>query len=625
MPRLAKRAAAVAAAAAPAALASAAAAATQTPLEHLAQRLREASHAYYETGTPIMTDAEFDNLVDQLRELDPTHPFLRQVGAPPGGSVVQLPVPMPSLDKRKPDTLRAVDLTGPALVSQKLDGISALWVCGYSTKAGLYLRGNGLEGQDVSHCIGNGKINGLTKVSIPHTIVRGELIVSKKKGLPNARNWVNGVLHQKDPRVEDLAQIDFVAYELCFPRLPRSQQMFWLKQRGFQVVWHERKDTLTREWLEEAFMTTRNAADYECDGLVVGLAEMTPAQSAENPGDAYAFKMPVDDQRAETVVEAVEWASSRTGNWIPRIRFQPVVIGNATIEYCTGFHGQFIFTHGIGPGARIIVRRSGDVIPVCERVASPAPAGWQSPPEGVWEWDVAGVHLRDVSTVKSAEKLALEMAHQLVALDVEGVSKVTCKKLVEGDIVSLHDVYKASVARLQQLIGQVNGEKLSVGLKTAVGAASTAKWVRAFLGWPKGFGESRIEAALEKEPNVEAWRTVDGPPRGQSAEAFAEVVKCVDAYVAWRGQFPVASLASTNPIVSVNTKVPEKGTFGMSGFRDADLQARLGASGWKFVDSVSHTTKFLLVPDDAKETTKVKAARSAGVQIVLRSQASSLF
>jgi DNA ligase (NAD+) len=595
-----------------------------TAVDHLAQRLREASHAYYETGTPTMDDAEFDSLVDELRALDPNNAFLREVGAPPGGSVVKLPVPMPSLDKRKPDTLRLTDLTGPALVSQKLDGISALWVTGYSSKAGLYLRGNGVEGQDVSHCIG--KITGLNQVPIPRAIVRGELIVNRGRGITNARNWVNGILHQKEPRAEDLGLIEFIAYELCVPRLTRTQQMNWLRERGFKVVWHERKEVLTREWLEEAFMKTRNNAEYECDGLVVGLADATPMQTAENPKDAYAFKMAVDDQRAETTVEAVEWASSRTGNWIPRIRFKPVVIGKATIEYCTGFHGQFIFQNGIGPGAAIVVRRSGDVIPVCERVVSPASAGWQSPPANVWEWDEACVHLRDTSTVKSAEKLALEMTHQLVTLGVEGISKVTCKKLVEGGVVSLFDVYNASVIRLQQLIGQVNGEKLSSGLKSAVAAATTAKWVRAFLGWPKGFGESRIEAALEKEPSVEGWKTLSSAPKGQSAEAFADVVKCVDAYLAWRSQFPAGVVVpSVNVLVAAPAPIQEKGTYVMSGFRDADLQARLAAAGWKFVDSVSRTTKFLLVPDDAKETTKVKSARAAGIQIVPRSQAATLF
>ena len=62
----------------------------------------------------------------------------------------------------------------------------------------------------------------------------------------------------------------------------------------------------------------------------------------------------------------------------------------------------------------------------------------------------------------------------------------------------------------------------------------------------------------------------------------------------------------------------------MTGFRDADLQTKLAANGWVFKDSVSASTAFLLIADGAKESTKVAAARKAGVRIVTRSEASSL-
>jgi NAD-dependent DNA ligase len=107
--------------------------------------------------------------------------------------------------------------------------------------------------------------------------------------------------------------------------------------------------------------------------------------------------MPLDDQRAQTTVKTVHWASSRTGNWIPRIEFEPVVIGTATISFCTGFHAQNIFENGIGPGATILIRRSGDVIPTLEKVLTPSPQGWQQPPEGVWAWDTNHVHATDTS------------------------------------------------------------------------------------------------------------------------------------------------------------------------------------------------------------------------------------
>ena len=73
--------------------------------EKLVARLREAAKAYYETDTPIMSDAEYDELIEELRLAAPNHPFLKEVGATPGVGVVSLPVPMPSLDKKKPDTL----------------------------------------------------------------------------------------------------------------------------------------------------------------------------------------------------------------------------------------------------------------------------------------------------------------------------------------------------------------------------------------------------------------------------------------------------------------------------------------------------------------------------------------
>lgn len=202
-------------------------------VEALVKRLREAAKAYYETDTPIMSDAEYDELIDQLTQQAPNHPFLKEVGSAPGGTVVKLPVPMPSLDKRKPDSLKPTDTTnGPYVCMDKLDGISALWVSGANQPNQLLLRGNGTEGQDVSHCYKG--IQGLVESVGARIMIRGELILPKGSVTGTlARNWVNGVLHQKEPSTEDLKKIQFIAYQVCEPRtLTRSQQMSWLSNRG---------------------------------------------------------------------------------------------------------------------------------------------------------------------------------------------------------------------------------------------------------------------------------------------------------------------------------------------------------------------------------------------------------
>jgi NAD-dependent DNA ligase len=242
----------------------------------------------------------------------------------------------------------------------------------------------------------------------------------------------------------------------------------------------------------------------------------------------------------------------------------------------------------------------------------------------------------------SPEKLALEMAHQLVCLGVEGFSKTSTKKLVDDGMEVLHDVYTTAVGKLQSILGKVNGEKLRQGLETAVKSATEAQWIKAYLGWPKGFGDTRIENCLALEKYVEKWPDVKSVPKGMSTGSFEEIKKAVPGYLKWRSDFPVtatvpdkvsvvaAPLPNMSPVHMVTlsngiTFAPNiRGYYVMSGFRDADLQKRLHASGWKLDDKVKKTTKFLLVPDEARETTKVKAARDAGIQILARSEAETI-
>lgn len=584
----------------------------------LVKQLRRAAEAYYETATPLMSDTAYDALVDQLRTLVPEHPFFSEVGATPSVGVVPLPVAMPSLDKKKPESFKGLVHGKSYCIFDKLDGISALWVTGYSITPQLLLRGNGLQGQDVSHCIKG--IQGLKEVTAPKAFIRGELIVPKGvlgEGVL-ARNWVNGQLHQKTPLLDDLRKICFVAYQVCGSTpLTRSQQMTWLTNQGFETCWWSLESNPSLDRLQELFKSRRVESKYECDGLVVGEDQVpTEIKGSSNPSDAFAFKMAVDDQRATTVVREVDWAASRTGNWVPRLRFDPVKIGTATIEYCTGIHAKFIKENCLGPGARVVIRRSGDVIPCLDQVLQPATI-WSEPPVNRWTWDATQTHALDTTEETTPEKLALEMAHSLVCLGIEGISKVTAKKLVDAGYKTLKQVWDAPVRSLQAAIGPGNGQKLFDGLRGM--RVAEDKWMRAYCGWPKGFGETRITGVLAVEADPTKWSALSKPPKGQSVEAFAEVVKAVPGYLAWRKQFDSAAVTAVPTVVAVT-----KGTYGMTGFRDADLQTKLADNGWVFKDSVTASTAFLLIADGAKETTKVAAARKAGVRIVTRSEASSL-
>jgi NAD-dependent DNA ligase len=374
------------------------------------------------------------------------------------------------------------------------------------------------------------------------------------------------------------------------------------------------------------FKERRQESNYECDGIVVS-QDVVPLQTKTNPKDAFAFKMALDDQRAQTTVKEVLWASSRTGNWIPRIHFEPVKIGTATIEYCSGFNAQAIMTHGIGPGAVILVRRSGDVIPVMESCLKKAPGDWQQPPTGLWKWDANNVHAVDTSLTVSHDKLALELTHGLVALGVEGISKTTAKKLVEGNVTTLQIILTTPVDKLQALIGKVNGSKLFEGLPKVMATASEAQWIYTYLGWPKAFGKTRIASTLELESDVSKWPSIGLPPKGISADSFAEVLKAVPAYLTWRTSFP-STVQTIIELPSLKVQREFKGNYVLTGFRDAKLQKRLEEAGWIQEERITKTTNLLIVSsilEGSKESGKMKSAREAGIRILPRDQVDILF
>jgi NAD-dependent DNA ligase len=628
-------------------------------------QLKSASHAYYETGEPIIDDDTYDALVDELRALDPSNPYLSAVGAPVSEGAVRLPIPMPSLRKVKPDS--GLDTwtkayPGPWVASDKLDGISALWI---PDKGALYLRGNGLVGQDVSHLVGLG-IQGLVKPKKDSVMVRGELIVPKGSVSGTlARSWVNGQLHQKNPSKADISRIQFLAYTLYSGKgQKRSAQLSWLKEASFLTVPYSIIGDASQ--FAPLLMERRERGLYDIDGLVVAPADAEPEGldlRATLPRDAVAFKMALADQKAQTTVVAVHWASSMGGLWIPRIEVKPVTIGSATITYATGHNARFIKEYAIGPGAVIVLRRSGDVIPTVEAVVRGAPGGAAmpcgsaEPRADCWVWDERGTHAVDARGVVDTEKLALFMVDSLNAFDIDGVSSKNAAKLVEGGLKDLSALWKAGQGELAAIVGTALGVKLYTQLHEKLPVAEAEQWIAAYQGWPRGFGKSRIRALLERGP-VETWKGERAPPKGIGIDTYNDIIGCVDGFLSWKAGFGLggekrvvklrikpknASDGSTltaaqrqemskkeesvaaSAQVLVQTPQQKRGAFVFTGFRDKDLEKRLTAAGWTAHDSVKKDTTVLIVADESKMgSTKVAEAEKKGIRIILRTQAQTL-
>jgi NAD-dependent DNA ligase len=614
-------------------------------LDDLVARLQKANWAYHNNGHQLMTDAEYDRALEELRRLSPAHPFLSVVGAPvPAGSPsVMLPTTMGSQDKVRAGEgglERWLKRAGGAadakqfIVSEKLDGLSALYIRKeYSTK--LYLRGDGVKGVDVSRALRGGIDAGNCSADAgAHVIVRGELILSKASTPPESigRSIVNGWIHRAmdvdAPLPEGFQDIHFVAYQVLEPAgMTRVQQMEWLVSRKFKVPWWAAwpRAAVCEDFLKKELVKRKEGGAYPIDGLIVATAAVPVGLGggeARNPPDSVAFKMSSEDQKAETSVVEIIWTASRQGIWVPRIRVKEVRIGGAKIQWLSAHNAAFIRDNRLGPGARIVVRRSGDVIPALDEVLAVGPTGAEMPAEGLWAWDERQVQALATDAV-FPEKVVL---HALQMLEVDGVGPGLVKKMVDAGYDTVLKVWKAEETGLAKAIGPGRAGTLLKSLKEGRARASYSTLLVASNLLPRGVGERKLRALFEKEADPRKWTgaTMEVPD-GWSDESLKGLWRVLPKALAWIEESfpgsvaPIASASASAPApqsLTAPTSAPPTKYVVFTGVRDKNLEKKLLESGWDIQSAVTSKTNVLVVADgDLKESGKTKKATDLGVPI----------
>ena len=234
-----------------------------------------ADNAFFNGDKSILKDDIYDIIKDYVRKKYPKDPYLKHIGADVDNKVV-LPYYMGSQNKIKDSeeeiTKYKKQYKGPYVISDKLDGVSCLIVYkktennNYDIK--LYTRGNGTEGQDISHLLTY--INGFPSVSnilYDYLAIRGELIISKEnwenlkkdgENGANPRNTVSGAINSKTLNKKILNAIDFVCYTLISPIDPKIKNgLEILKKMKFLVVNHIVKEDINLDILSENLQKSR--------------------------------------------------------------------------------------------------------------------------------------------------------------------------------------------------------------------------------------------------------------------------------------------------------------------------------------------------------------------------------
>jgi DNA ligase (NAD+) len=617
--------------------------ATKKELTALVSRLQAANEAYHNSDTLLMSDAEYDAGLRRLAELSPKHPLLLKVGATAAGGT-QLPSKMASLNKVHPDSQggggavrRWVEKqkgrgVKAIVVMEKLDGLSALW---WGGKKKLYLRGDGVKGVDVSAAVDT-----FLKKSDLHmlegadenTLIRGELVLPEARTPEGSigRSLVNGWIHRasRGEKVAELQTVDFVAYQVISScPMTRIQQVNWLSAHKFKtprttiVSIGTAVDDVFGKILESWKMSNRV---YPIDGIVIGAgdisAEAVCSERLKNPSDAVAFKMIVDEQLRTTRVVGVLWAASPQGYLIPRIQIEPVEISGAKIEFCSGHNARAIVSQGIGAGAEIRMRRSGDVIPTLDAVLQAAPGGAAMPAEGTWEWagdPTTATHIRVSSESKEGAKEVEQrrLTHVIETLGVVGVGPGIVAKLVKDGLTTPKGVWGASVETLRGILGEGRGKLVWDALRAPSAGWKEINFLIASARLPRGVGERKLDVLFKKEPDVRKWkRDTVGKVEGWTSATLDELFHVLPDALAWRERefewvpFRVSEEVAAAPAASAGTVV-------FSGARSKTLEEKMIAAGWTIGDSITKATTMLVVKSTATETGKTAKARSLGIQI----------
>ena len=384
---------------------------------------------------------------------------------------------------------------------------------------------------------------------------------------------------------------------------------------------------LTDVTLAEHIATRRVQSEYEIDGIVIDVNEalkrqqMNPTRDTLNP--AYAIKYKVSDaaNQAVATVVGVEWNASKHGYLKPKIKIEPVELVGVTVQNCTGFNAKFILDNGIGPGAKIRITRSGDVIPLCQEVLeSVAP---QMPTEP-WEWNETCVDA--VLTEINPEVIIQQVIDFFTTLEVPHLKEGNIRQMFDLAVVTYDSISSVLITLITldestwiDCLG-VNGGKIYKGIREKLTNVPLYKLLGASPFFGRGLGVRKFKklvqglggpgtltAMVGQIVTVEGFETKTALKITNGMGEFVEFVKHLEQIGAISVDY--------NDTGSVDGGFKDQ-KICFTGFRDKQLQALVESQGGTIQSAVSGKTTLVVAANPQKKTGKVKKALDLGIPIL---------
>lgn len=651
----------------------------QKKLEKL---ILDAKNTYYNNANIItISDNCFDELIEILEEKYPKSKIIDAIGSElmsDSTNKVKLPYHLGSMDKVKPGSRNLTIWMekysiGPYVVSEKLDGLSGLLIISldnekknnimsqYNLKSKLYTRGNGSIGQDISHLLPflkflNNSTESLTsrydvikrymiKNKLDLLAIRGEIICTKDKyekkyklKYPKARSLVSGVVNSKVESFnkQDMRQrakdLDFVSYQIISPELLAPKQFKELEVfLEFKTANNKVYTLLDLVTCQRLLLEYKSESKYEIDGIILTDASKIYSIPVNgNPKHSVAFKMPLEDTQAkETIVELVEYNISKNGILKPRIKYKPIKIGGDTLIYTTGFNARYIKDNIIGPGSKISIIKSGDVIPYIYKILSVSASGkWQEPPNNIkWHWNDNQVEaVIDNSTDLPMEKVMLQFFNQF---EIDGLKEGQLLRLIDAGFNTINNILRLKEESLLAVEGfQIkSSSKLISQIREKIleKEHNINKLMVASNCFPN-FGNKKlklitdnfnIKDILELKITKQELENIDG----LGSITSSEFLQFLPKFISWLKEHPLIKinmLSETNKLKNkdnINKYINSK-NFVFTGFRDKNLEKYIIDNNGVLQSSVSGLTDLVVAKDITESSSKLEKAKLKNIKIV---------
>jgi DNA ligase (NAD+) len=661
-----------------------------TPAEQhdkLVAEIEAANYRYYVLDDPVLSDRDFDVLLDKLRALEAAHPKLATATSPTqrvGGLArtevkkVTRATPMLSLDNSydREDLdafFRRVREGLPAgqvarfVVEPKLDGASIEVIYERGTLAQASTRGDGTTGEDISENVRTIRGVPLKIAHAARVTLRGEVVIYRKdlealneeraqqglEAFANPRNAAAGSVRMMDPREVARRPLRVMFYQVVEGDSmfeTHSESLKWLEK--MKLPSHRRERVVAEEavWtVIEELDRARAGYPFETDGAVLKVDSYAQRGilgfTSKFPKWAIAYKFAAE--RALTVVRSIEIGVGRTGALTPVAVLDPVELAGTTVSRASMHNADQVARLDVKIGDHVWIEKAGEIIPQVISVEKSKRTGREKPfamPDACPVCGAPAVAVEgEAATRCSNPRCPAQVKAQIFyfarrfAMDIGHLGESLVEQLVDKgivrDVADLYTLDAEKVASLERM-GKKSAENVVKGI--AASKSRTLDRLLCGLGIPLvgQVAARQLAEAVGELQNLVAWSEAELRERLEHVRGFGPTM--IDSVVAFADDPDQQKLLRKLLELGVSTpqprpEPPKQGPLtgqsfcvtGVLSRRREDVQADLRAAGAAVHDSVRKDTTYL-VAGEKTGATKLAQAKKYGTKVISEAELGEL-